>query len=184
MAGNKKPRKPAQPRDIGRMLAHAKAAREHRYAKKNARRRAHDRLPLGHPINQHRIERSFKPIEQSLADQERDGSLLFDEDNNAVLYDAEAKTWIPVVPALLNMTHMFDQVGERFNWPPQPPGLRAFAFKLQREALLDATDIADARATTAWMRAQVATVSAADWTAIFEQECAADEAALALKEAA
>lgn len=171
MAGNKKARrKPGKVKPLDVMLAQAKADREKRIATKNARIRKIDSLPLGHPMNVHRIDLVFRPLERLLDEQEQTGSLLFNEDGQAVIYDEFEQDYMLLVPSLMDLCGVFDMVAkEKAVWGSQPMGLRAFALKLASDRPLDNTDVVDARKTVAWMRERVALVSAKEWTRLHDQ---------------
>jgi hypothetical protein len=175
MAGNKKRKRKSGPRqDFQLKQEKARADRVRRKAKKVARIERANQLPLGHPLNRHRIEQVFMPIERLLDEQESTGSMLFDEDGNAVMRDADGD-WFPFVPATLQMTHLYDLMARSLTWSAQPPGLRAYALKLSAKLPITQQDIEDARVTIAWMRSHIATVSPAKWTEIFTLACELDE---------
>lgn len=171
MAGNHKPRRKGGPKALGKILAESKAARSKRYQQKSDRRRYIDNLPLGHPMNHARIEKTFKPLEKVLNEQEATGTMLFDEEGNALMWDEIDQDFLFLVPGLLRMCAVFDMVAaEQAVWGKQPPGLRALALKLANKlALNQTTDVTDARESVAWMRERVAKLSPAAWTGIHDR---------------
>lgn len=171
MAGNSKPRRKGGPKSLGKILVEAKAARSKRYQQKNDRLRYIDSLPLGHPMNKNRIEKTFKPLEKVLNEQEATGTMLFDEEGNALMWDEIDQDFMFLVPGLLRMCALFDMVAaEQAVWGRQPPGLRALALKLANKLPLNqTTDVTDARESVAWMRERVAKLSPAAWTGIHDR---------------
>lgn len=168
MAGNKKPnRKAGGQVGFAQARQKGKAEYDRRLAQKNERIHKINNLPLGHPLNQRRIEVVFGPLERVLDEQESTGSLLFDEDGRAIMRDVDGG-WYLLVPALLHMTHLYDVMADRLGWDEQPAGLRAFATKLAHEIRISQQDIEDARATLAWMRRNVATVTPAQFTELYD----------------
>lgn len=172
MPGNKKPRKPK--RDFDSQLANGARQRQQRYALLNENVRRKNELPMGHPLNAHRLDKTFGPIERVLDEAEKTGTNLADEDGQPVMHDPE-EGWVPLVPGLLHMCHIFDMIGRARTWPVQPPGLRAYALGLQIGRTITAEDLADSRATIAWMRKHIATLSPVTWSELFEWACTQDE---------
>lgn len=177
MAGNSKARrKPGKVHPIDVMLAKAKRSREQRIATKNARLRHIDSLPLGHPMNAGRVDKVFRPLERVLDEQEKSGTMLFDQDGNALMWDEIDQDFMLLVPGLVRLCAIFDWVGDERGWERQPPGLRALAYKLADKRPLDQdADVIDARASVAWMRDKVATISPADWTDLHDRFVAMEQ---------
>jgi hypothetical protein len=163
MGKSAKPRKPGARPNVAAVLAKARNARSQVIAKKNARTARANNLPLGHPVNAHKLHKTFAPIEQMLAENEKTGSMMFDADGVAVLWVQDEQCWTPIVTGLLEMCHAFQLVGQALAWGAQPPGLRAFSLKLGREEVLGQHDIADARVTVGWMRQRIAGVTPSKW---------------------
>jgi hypothetical protein len=180
MAGNKKPsrKKGGPPKTAGEFfgrLAEHTTMRERRIAKLNQRIQKKNDLPLGHPLNKHKIDKTFKPLEQVMVDQEEGRGMLADADGRLVIYDEDDQEFVPFVPGILHMCHLYDKIGGALTWSRQPPGLRAFTLKLGRGEKVNQLDVDDARATINWMRDRIATVSPRRWTELFEWACALDE---------
>lgn len=182
MAGNKKPkRKGGARRDFVTRQAAATADRLRTKAKQQARIDRINHLPMGHPLNAPSIDKTFRPIERLLDEHEATGTIMADQDGNPLIRDEDGQEWIPLVPAMLHMTHLFDVVARCQTWISQPPGLRAYTMALEHNLPLTPQHFADARATIIWMRELIATVTRARWTELFfwacEQDALAEERA-------
>lgn len=164
MGKSSKPRKPGARPSVDKLLAKARAEKRGVMAAKNVRINRANNLPLGHPVNAHKLHLTFAPIEQMLDENERTGAMMFDGDGVAVLWIQTDNCYTPIVTGLLEMSHAFQLVGRALTWGEQPPGLRAFALKLGREEVLDQHDIADARETLAWMRKRISGVTPSRWS--------------------
>jgi len=180
MAGNSKAkRKPYKAQTIGALLEKARADRSKRYATINGNVNKRNALPLGHPSNAHKIAKTFKPIEDMLNEQEHMGSLMHDDEGIAVMRIEGEQTWAPVTVSLMDICHAFDVAARALVWGEQPPGLLAFALKLANEGKLNSDDVADARATIAWMRLRIASVSSDRWHALLAEAGVIERAAVA-----
>lgn len=184
MAGNKKARKkkggPARTeQEFFVKLARNKVERMRRYERLNETVHQRNNLPLGHPLNQHKIDKTFKPLEQVFVDQEQGKGMLADEQGNLVIYDEDDQEFVPFVPGILHMCHLYDMIGGALTWDRQPPGLRAFVLKLARDEKVNQQDVDDARVTVKWMRDRIATVTPTKWTELFEWATSLDEKEMA-----
>jgi hypothetical protein len=172
MAGNKKPRRKPAPKGIGtekrvlQLAARGIVERHKRGLAMNAREVRAYNLPLGHPMNRTVMEQTFGPLERFLDENERTGSMMFDDEGVALLWVPSENCWTPVVTGALEMCHYWDCVARALAWGDQPQGLRAFALKLGRGEKLDKSDLDDARLTLKWMRERIATISRAKWAAV------------------
>lgn len=180
MAGNKKPArkvrklKPGTNAHLFDGLARAEKARIARYGQMNEKVRRLNNTPMGDPVNQHKIDKTFAPLERVLAEQERTGTNLVDDDGDVVMWDHE-EGWVKIVPGILHMCFVFEHVARALVWPPMPPGLRVYALGLQIGRTIDQDDIAKSRETIAWMRKHIATLTPAKWTELFEWAVALGE---------
>lgn len=180
MAGNRKPNRkkgggaPKTSEQFFAQLDKQTLARQQRYREKNKRTSLKNELPIGHPLNRHKIDKTFKPLEQVLVEQEQGKGMLADEDGQVLIYSEQEQEFIPFVPGMLHMCYLYDKFAEAQVWGKQPPGLRAFTLKLGRDEKVNQQDIDDARATIAWMRERVATVTPARWTELFVWACELD----------
>jgi hypothetical protein len=173
MAGNKKPArkvrkvKPGSDAFVVDLLQRGKSARRQRYLQRKHGVDKRNNLPLGHQLNQHKIEKTFGPLERVLQEQETTGTNLVDDDGDAVMHDPD-DGWIKIVPGLLHMIFVFEHIARARVWPKMPEGLRVYALGLQIGRKLDQDDINGARETIAWMRKHIATLSPIQWTELFE----------------
>lgn len=171
MAGNKKPSRKAKPKGIGtmqRMVERMETGLDER-RKKNMERRDRNlrltKLPLGHPMNVHVLDWTFSPVGKMLDEHEKTGTHLFSEDGTAVMWVERDQCYTPIVEACFELHRQFEYTAFERDWGDVPPGLMGYGSKLLRGVLLDAQDIADARATVKWMRDRLAGITCYDWYA-------------------
>jgi hypothetical protein len=181
MPGNKKPSRKhgikgesREGRRI-RQFEEAKAGRRERYALKQKGIDKKNHLPLGHPLNRHAIESTFKPLEDVFADMEAGRGMLVGEDGQLYIYDPIGQEMVEFVPGILHMCRIYDWVAQVQTWGKQPPGLLALTLKLARDEKASQQDIDDARLTVQWMKDRVATITRARWTEVFEWASAQDK---------
>jgi hypothetical protein len=167
MPGNKKPRK-AKQKNVGALLNKAHGQRLRRYQKLNDRIRLKNNLPLAHPLNAWKLDKTFKPLLKVLDEHDATGTMLVDEEGKPVMWDEDDQDYMYLIPGVLHMCHVFELVGSALVWGKQPPGLNALALKLGRGEKLSAGDTDDARATIAWMRERLGKVSAVEWSEKFD----------------
>lgn len=189
MPGNKKPRRRHGVKtgsDASKLRAWGKAVIQGnaKQRKKQARIDMLNGLPLGHPLNKHKIESTFKPLEQVLVDQEQGRGMLADEEGQVLIYSEQEQEFVPFIPGMLHMCYLYDKLAEALTWSKQPPGLRAFTLKLSRDEKVGQQDIDDARTTITWMREKVAGVTPARWTELFTWACELDRKETAKHQAA
>ena len=173
MAGNSKSKRKPAPKGIGTrahtvaMLAKAKAARHAKYEQINERARMKNNLPLGHPLNVYKLDKTFKPFLAVLDEQDRTGTMLVDDKGQPLMWDEDAHDYTHLVPAILHMCHVVELVAGALVWGKMPPGLNAMALKLARNEKLVEGDTDDARATLAWMRERMSKTTVVEWSERF-----------------
>lgn len=117
MPGNKKPNRkrggpPKTAQEFFGQLAQKKGERHKRYQAKNQRIQMKNNLPLGHPLNKHKIDKTFNPLEQVLIDQEQGRGMLADEDGQLLIYDPDDQDFVPFIPGMLHMCYVYDKLAE------------------------------------------------------------------------
>jgi hypothetical protein len=173
MPGNKKPR-----RQRTGLRTNSVEAREHAYLKGARQREAlrtkarsrHDKrnsLPLAHPVNAHMIDQTYEPLERHLIEHEKTGTVLTDADNGAPMF-YDGRDLVSIIPAMLHMCFIFENIARAREWPAMPQGLRVYTVGLQFGRPIDADDFAGARETIAWMRKQLGTLTPTEWTELFK----------------
>ena len=168
MAGNsKKPRK-AKQKSLSALLDKANRQKRQRYQKLNDRIRLKNNLPLAHPLNVWKLDKTFKPLLKVLDEHDATGTMLADEEGKPVMWDEDDQDYMYLIPGVLHMCHVFELVGLALVWGKVPPGLNAMALKLARDEKLTAGDTDDARTTIAWMREKLGKVSAVQWSEKFD----------------
>lgn len=166
MPKNKKPRK-AKAKTIGAMLDQANRQRQQRYGLLNERIRLKNNIPLGHPLNAWKLDKTFKPLHMVLDEQDRLGSILCEEQGRPLMRDEDDQEFMLLVPGVVHMCSVFDYVAAALVWGKQPPGLRAYVLKLANELPIVAGDTDDARATIAWMRDRIGKMTPTQWDEYF-----------------
>jgi hypothetical protein len=169
MAGNKKARrKPGKAPDINHVVQTAYNQRIKKVRAMNKRIHKRNDLPMGHPVNQHKIDGTFVPFERWLKEQEDTGTMLVDDEGRPVIRDPDDEVFVHVAPQLMNMAHVFDMLVKIYTFDKQPPGVRALAMKLIHDLPLDQSDVDDARTAFNWMRKTVAKVTPSQWSDTIE----------------
>jgi hypothetical protein len=172
--GNKKNRRKAPPKTknlVARYADHMENARAGKTTRRHQMQKSIDKknnLPLGHPLNRHSIDSTFKPLDDLLDDQEAGRGMLQGEDGQLYIYDPQGQEMVTFIPGMLHMCRLYDLVAQAQTWSKQPPGLLAFVLKLARDEKVNQQDIDDARATVRWMKDNVATITRTRWTEVFE----------------
>lgn len=174
MPGNKKNKRKPAPKGIGTdahriaLLRKGKVQRHARYVQLNDRIRLKNNLPLAHPLNVWKLDKTFKPLLKVLDEHDATGTMLVDEEGKPLMWDEDDQDFMYLVPGVLHMCHVFELIGGALVWGKPPPGLNALALKLARNEKLVAGDTDDARATIGWMRDKLGKVSAAEWSEKFD----------------
>lgn len=163
MPGNKKPRK-AAPKSITAIVANGARQRMQRYGQLNDRIRLKNNLPLAHPLNVWKLDKTFKPLHMVLDEQDRLGSILCDEEGRPLMRDEDDQDFMLLVPGVVHMCHVFDLIAAARVWGKQPPGLRAYVLKLANDLPIVAGDTDDSRATIAWMRDRIGKMTPVQWS--------------------
>lgn len=169
MAGNKKPRKPSKGvkretfESKTRVMRAGIAARNVKKERQYNRNMELSHLPLGHPMNAYVLDWTFAPIERMLDESVSTGGHMFGEDGRAVMWVERDQVYTPIVDACLEMSAQFSFSAQEFGWGEAHTGLLSYGLKLARGDKLDAQDIADARATIAWMREKLAGINCFQW---------------------
>jgi hypothetical protein len=178
MAGNKKPRK--QLGKLGKFGPVVRAAQQRASKAKaqverlNMLRRISNATPLGHESNRYKIDATFQPLEDALAQIEATAELECDEDGDAVVRDPRDGETIAFGAALESSARIFARVAPRYNWPPMPEGMARAGRKVTAGMLLFDSDIADVRATIAWMRLAIEEITPNEWSEICDEELEID----------
>lgn len=167
MPANKKPRKPHKTVGLAAAIAKGKVGRLQRYGQLNERIRLKNNLPLAHPLNVWKLNKTFKPLHMVLDEQDKFGSILCDEEGRPLMRDEDDQDFMLLVPGVLHMCHVFDHLAASLVWGKQPNGLRAYVLKLANDVPIVAGDTNDARAAIAWMRERIGQLSPARWTEQF-----------------
>jgi hypothetical protein len=166
MPGNKKPRK-AKAKTIGAMLDQANKQKRQRYAQLNDRIKLKNNLPLAHPLNSWKLDKTFKPLHVVLDEQDRLGSILCDEEGRPLMRDEDDQDFMLLVPGVVHMCAVFDLIAAARVWGRQPPGLRAYVLKLANDLPIVEGDTSDARAAIGWMRARIGSMTPVQWSEEF-----------------
>lgn len=178
MPKNSKPRK-AKAQTIGAMLDQANKQKRQRYTLLNDRIRMKNNLPLAHPLNAWKLDKTFKPLLCVLAEQDEFGAILCDEEGRPLMRDEDDQDFMLLVPGVIHMCAVFDLIAAARVWGKQPPGLRAYVLKLANELPIVAGDTADARTTINWMRERLGSMTPVQWSDDFAaavNRIAADDA--------
>ncbi len=178
MAGNKKPRKQlGKHGKFGPIVRAAQAKTDklqRQVDRSNMLRRIANLTPLGHESNRHKIDFTFGPLELALAQIEATGELECDTDGDAVVRDPRDGEFIAFGAALESSARIFARVASRYDWPPMPDGMARAGRKVNAGMLLFDSDIADVRATIAWMRKAIEEITPNEWSEICEEELSID----------
>lgn len=166
MPNNKKPRKPA-PKSITAIVAKGARQRMQRYGLLNERIRLKNNLPLSHPLNVWKLDKTFKPLNVVLDEQDKLGSILCDEEGRPLMRDEDDQDFMLLVPGVVHMCHVFDLIAAARVWGKQPPGLRAWVLKVDRKERDTPQDRDDARETIGWMRDRIGKMTPIQWSEEF-----------------
>lgn len=135
-------------------IRQSKAAKHaNEIARQEAEIERKNNLPIGHPDNRHKLDKTFSPVEKWLDTIVATGDI--DVMNNGVaVFQTEADTnhWWPVVEAFLAVCDTFELVASDLNVPDQTDGMRKLAKKVEVDMPLFQADIDAARASVSWMR--------------------------------
>lgn len=170
MPKSKKPRKSSKgmSESVERLAQRMESGLAERRKRKLAQRERNlrlSKLPMGHPFNRYVLDITFAPLEKMFADQERTGGHMFDDAGRALMWVELDQCYTPIVEACFEMHAQFEFTAGEYGWGDVPPGLLAYGMKLMRGVTMDAQDIADARATVAWMREKLSTINCFEWVA-------------------
>jgi hypothetical protein len=174
MAGNKKPNRRRGERrqtsvtvpNVARAFA---VAEQREIERRNTLTSWRNALPLGHELNQHKIDEVMAPLEGFLHDVETTGEAAVDDDGKPVFWSDEDRDWVPIGQAILSMTMMLELVARNFTWGSIPTGLRDLAIKIEDGHLFDQHDTAAARSAIDWIRRRVAEATPNQWGAAYAE---------------
>lgn len=166
MAGNRKPnRKPGnRPSVVERMDRGIYAKAKTIAQRETLLIRMRNALPMGHEVNQHKIDLTFGAIEGYLREQEQTGESMVNERGEPVVIDPVDGTMIPAGRAFKNQHAMFCALAEKHGWGTVPDGLRRMGAKLDADMILFDSDMSDARVALDWMRHNIASISPNQWS--------------------
>lgn len=166
MAGNKKPnRKPGNRASvIERMDLGIYAKAKNIAQRETLLIRMRNAMPMGHEVNQHKIDLTFGAIEGYLAEQEKTGESLVNERGEPVVVDPVDGELIPAGRAFKNQHAMFSALAEAHGWGAVPGGLRRMGAKLEADMILFESDMFDARRALAWMREHIVEITPNQWS--------------------
>lgn len=167
MPKNAKPRKPHKTVGLAAAIAKGKVGRLQRYGQLNERIRLKNNLPLAHPLNAWKLDKTFKPLNAVLDEQDKLGSVLCDEEGRPLMRDEDDQDFMLLVPGVVHMCHVFDLIAAARVWGKQPSGLRAYVLKLANDLPIEAGDTADARETIRWMRDRIGKMTPSQWSEDF-----------------
>lgn len=129
-------------------------------------------LPLGHELNQHKIEGVFGPLEIALEQARDTGEFPVDDRGKPSIWDTVAEEWKELCDCVANMCWVFGLLGVQQKWEEDaPPGLAQLAKRLDYGMLVTVREFEPAFDTIRWMRERVATVTPNQWTDAFELAC-------------
>lgn len=109
--------------------------------------------PMSHPLNAHRLDMVFGPVEVLLTEMERTGTNDAMPDGTVVFRPpGDDGCWYPLASSLRAVCDTYELVAEHYGQPAGVDSLRRLAKKIEVDMPLMAMDIHGARMNILWMR--------------------------------
>lgn len=114
---------------------------------------------FSHPENLVKIEKTFGPMEQWLAEQERTGEADVMRDGTVVFCPDWDEGYYPVGDSFITVADTFELIAADKQIPDGTDGLRKLGKRIKADMPLDSASVAAAKKSLAWIRSVTMSIS-------------------------